>query len=102
MSETLAEILLTNLLQNATRHNLAEDPYIDIALTGRQLSIANPGRPLDIAPERLFERFERAGEGGEGLGLGLSVVRRICDYYHFGLHYHHRDGIHTLTVDFAG
>lgn len=100
MSETLAEILLTNLLQNATRHNLAEDPYIDIELSERQLSIANPGRPLDIATERLFERFQRAGESGEGLGLGLSVVRRICDYYHFGLHYHHREGIHTLTVDF--
>jgi signal transduction histidine kinase len=29
----------------------------------------------------LYERFFRGSTQGEGLGIGLAIVKRICDHY---------------------
>jgi two-component system sensor histidine kinase BaeS len=45
-----------------------------------RLTVADSGS--GIAPDRLprvFERFYRGDAGAEGLGLGLAIVRSICD-----------------------
>lgn len=99
MSITLAEILVANLIQNAIRHN-QEKGWIDIILDQHILKISNPGKVLEGEPERLFKRFKRDTNIEESLGLGLSIVKRICDHHQFKLNYIHQDGIHTLVVNF--
>ena len=100
MSASLAEILLANLLQNAIRHNL-RGGYISASLKGQRLTVTNPGKVLTGPPEKLFERFERDSDSEQSLGLGLSIVQRICKLYGFGLQYHHEEGLHTVSIDFS-
>ena len=70
--------MLTNLLGNALRHTDAG--FIHIAYSAPRLTVTDSG--AGIAPEHLphlFERFYRASGRPEGLGLGLAIVREVCD-----------------------
>lgn len=99
MSKTLAEILFTNLFQNAIRYNVAEG-FIKIVLEKNKVTIANSGAVLKVAPETLFKRFKRQSEVEESLGLGLSIVQRICDLYDIKVEYLHQYGLHQLILTF--
>jgi signal transduction histidine kinase len=82
----LVERLVANLLDNALRYNVAGG-HIEIASVtehGRgALTVSNTG-PLVPAQalKRLFQPFQRLGPdraaGGEGHGLGLSIVQAIA------------------------
>ncbi|NBE95125.1 HAMP domain-containing protein [Nonomuraea sp. KC401] len=82
----LAERLVTNLLDNAIRHNA---PHGRVKITtgivdGHPvLTVANTGPVVPSnAVEQLFQPFQRLGtaraDRGEGLGLGLSIVQAIA------------------------
>ena len=98
MSETLAEILIANLLQNAIRHNLEEDGFIKIKINKEQLSISNTGLPPKMPTATLFKRFKRDSTVEESLGLGLSIIKRICEQSDLDIQYDFEKGIHQLTV----
>lgn len=95
----LADVLLNNLLENAIKHNIMGGT-IDLNLNGQQLSIANPGEQLQIAPEELFERFTKGKTGSQSLGLGLAIVREVCNFYNWTLNYEIQDSRHLITVSF--
>jgi two-component system, OmpR family, sensor kinase len=73
-------ILCRNLVENALRHGLKNDP-VDVALAANGvLSVSNEG-PV-VGPEtldRLTARFERAGSDTDGSGLGLAIVAAIAE-----------------------
>lgn len=81
--DRLAQVL-QNLIANAVTHGSGEGPIL-VNLVGTnddavQLAVVNRGSP--IAPDLLahmFEPFKRGSQQGEGLGLGLYIVRRIVD-----------------------
>lgn len=100
MHPTLADILWSNLLQNAIKHNRKEG-YIHIELNNRHLRIRNPGPPLDADPEQMFQRFKKSNQSSESIGLGLSIAQKIADNYHFNLSYDYEKPEHILTVKFA-
>jgi signal transduction histidine kinase len=97
MSTTLAEILIANLVQNAIRHNL-EHGYIKIVIQEDSYSISNPGRPLSVKTALLFNRFQKESNTEKSLGLGLSIVKRICEQSNLEITYTYNEGIHTLTL----
>ena len=82
----LVQQLVTNLIDNAIRHNI---PGGDIQITtstshgGPVLSVASSGQVIPAADvDRLFQPFHRLGprparrDGGHG--LGLSIVRAVA------------------------
>lgn len=81
---SLAMTALRNLLDNALRYGAADAPVV--------LRIRPPGQDVDFSVEDLGDglsdadisragnRFWRKG-GGEGSGLGLSIVRAIVSRY---------------------
>jgi two-component system, OmpR family, sensor kinase len=73
-------IVCRNLVENALRHGVDGSP-VEVALKpDGQLVVANDGPVLpNEALARLTTRFERAGAGADGSGLGLSIVRAIAD-----------------------
>ncbi|MFF0269995.1 sensor histidine kinase [Kribbella sp. NPDC004536] len=83
----LVERLITNLIDNAIRHNTPAGSIVvttDTRAGAAVLSVTNSG-PV-IPPEeidRLFEPFQRLGTDRthhtEGHGLGLSIVQAIAD-----------------------
>jgi signal transduction histidine kinase len=58
LNPTLAEILITNLVVNAIKHNLSTG-RIDISIDNSGLTISNTGLPLEADPNQLFERFKK-------------------------------------------
>jgi signal transduction histidine kinase len=99
MHPALADILVTNLIGNAIKHNINSGKLI-VDLSARELSIKNMGKPLTISPEQLFERFRKADTNSESLGLGLAIVKEICDVYGFRVNYMYADNMHTISVSF--
>lgn len=99
MNPALAEVLITNLLQNAIRHN-NESGKITIESKGNQLSISNTGMPLNIPEEQLFMRFKKNDASKESLGLGLAIVKSICKSNNIDIGYSFQNGFHTFTLNF--
>jgi signal transduction histidine kinase len=95
----LADIMWTNLFQNAIKHNV-ESGKITITLTGEKLSIANTGNPLDVKPDKLFERFKKADQGMGSIGLGLSIIQRIVGQNNYAISYENEGKWHTITIRF--
>jgi signal transduction histidine kinase len=105
----LAERLVTNLVDNALRHNI---PHGWVEVTIRTvdghavLTVANTG-PV-VPPEaidQLFQPFQRLGTArtgrGEGLGLGLSIVQAIATAHDATITTSARpEGGLTITVTF--
>ncbi|MEP6595410.1 MAG: HAMP domain-containing sensor histidine kinase [Ginsengibacter sp.] len=100
MNETLASILVSNLITNAIKHNI-DNGSIGIALSNTQLCVSNTGVPPGCDPMELFERFKKVKVTSESLGLGLSIVKKICERYHFSIIYSYSDA-HTITINFSG
>ncbi|MCF2444096.1 HAMP domain-containing histidine kinase [Dyadobacter sp. CY345] len=97
MHPALAEILVNNLLTNAIRHNVEKGKII-IILRERMLSIRNTGKPLNANPEQLFERFRKESTLSSSLGLGLALVKTICEVNGQNLKYDIDNEWHVLTV----
>ena len=96
----LVERLVANLVDNALCHNVAGGDVR--VLTGTRsghpvLSVANTGPVVPAADvDRLFEPFQRIGNGrtshGEGLGLGLSIAKAIAKAHGATITAHPRPG----------
>lgn len=73
-------ILARNLIENALKHG-ADGGRVDVALEADGvLRVANDGPVLPPeAMEKLMRRFERGHGKIGGIGLGLSIVKVICD-----------------------
>jgi signal transduction histidine kinase len=72
-------IVLSNLIDNALRHT--EQGELRIRYRDGTLSVEDTGSgiPAEALPH-VFERFYRAPGGGpDGVGIGLAIVRKICE-----------------------
>ncbi|MBI4983937.1 MAG: HAMP domain-containing histidine kinase [Rhodocyclales bacterium] len=77
VAPALFAIVADNLLRNALAHT--ESGLVALHLDAERLTIADSGRGIDAAEmSRVFERYFR-GETSDGSGIGLSLVKRICD-----------------------
>ena len=79
-------VLVSNLLENAIKYTPEGGRVRISAMTrgGRvALQVADSGPGIPAADrERVLERFyRRDGQSAPGAGLGLSIVRRICELY---------------------
>ena len=95
----LLEIMLSNLFNNAIKHNL-ENGHITIEINSNSFSISNSGPTPDFPPESLFERFRKGKAGSGSTGLGLSLVKQICLVHDFQIHYSIQNKLHNITVSF--
>lgn len=101
MNENLAYILIKNCMKNAVIHNI-EGGYIHITAlpNNKGIQITNSGPVIQESTDKLFERFEVAGEYEDSIGLGLSIMSRICEVSHIDLSYTHQNGVHTVEISF--
>jgi len=94
----LAEILLSNLLTNAIRHNYVGGRIV-ITLTENSLTVQNTGDETSLNDEKIFARFHKSSSS-EGSGLGLTISKEICESFGFSLNYSFSERFHTFTVVF--
>lgn len=95
----LIELLLTNLINNAIRHNW-EGGELKVDLKANGLKIVNTGPQLQIPAGELFRRFKKSNQSAKSMGLGLAIVKKICEYYNYELKYENQDELHTIHVHF--
>ena len=79
---TLLQRALANLFDNAKKHAGGADALeITVAEKEVRFEVLDRGPGISGDGDALFTRFNRGqdGEGADGLGLGLSLVRRIAE-----------------------
>lgn len=95
----LADILINNLISNAIKHNF-EEKDISITTESKTLVISNYGQNELLHPEKLFLRFYREVNSVQSSGLGLAILKKICDLYKFDLSYSFSENQHSFTLVF--
>lgn len=95
----LAEIIISNLLLNAIRHNV-ENGVIIISLEKNSLSVSNSGPSAELNADKLFQRFSRSGTVSHGSGLGLAIIKKIADLNSWNIFYTYRENLHVFTLVF--
>jgi signal transduction histidine kinase len=99
MNETLADVLISNLLSNAVRYNI-DNGFIKCVIDEKCILFINSGLPLKTDPESLFRRFNKGSNNPQSVGLGLSIVRKITDTYNMQISYICDDNIHKLKLNY--
>ena len=88
------ERLIDNNISNGIKYALANRP-ITINLTRKDdrviLEFKTFGKPI-ANKDRLFEKSYRENESKRGLGLGLNMVKVICEKYDISYEVSYRDG----------
>ena len=97
MDAGLAEILVNNLVKNAVKHNV-EKGFLDVMIGPGRLIISNSGLAYGGNPQSLLHRFSKGSEGNTG--IGLAIVKEICDLYGFSLDYSINNTVHQIAIGF--
>ena len=98
MDVYLSEILIDNLLKNAVKHNF-QNGKIFITVKNNQLSMSNTGAEPKESTDLFFNRFY-SQKPQQSLGLGLSIIKKITDYYEYNISYKYVDELHQITITF--
>lgn len=97
MNESLAQIIISNLLKNALIHTPAGGD-MKVSIQRNSFSVTNSGgKALD--PDKIFRRFYRADmDKKESNGLGLAIVQSIAKLYGMSISYSYFNEEHTFLL----
>jgi len=80
-----AELLFSNLLSNAIKYSMPETT-ITVTLTQEFFVIEDEGVGIEAKKlQEIFEMYRRNSDIAGGFGVGLSIVKQICDEYGIGV-----------------
>ena len=88
MNPLLAGILINNLMSNAVNHN-QKNGSINIRVEADKMVFCNSGPPNVLTNETIFKRFVKGQSKSHG--LGLSIVKQICDSCNLEIQYDSED-----------
>lgn len=92
----LFSVVANNLIRNAFMYT--EAGSITIRLLADRLIVSDTGIGIGTeAMGRLFQRYYRGSASQEGSGIGLSLVKRICDRYQWQIQIESREQVGTLA-----
>ena len=76
----LLERVVANLVANALRHSEAVEVVGEAQGARVSLRVVDHGPGVEVADRaRIFEPFQRRGDSGSGVGLGLAVARGLTE-----------------------
>ncbi len=84
--ERVLAIIFTNLLRNALSYT--EQGQVHVLIDRNGVTVQDSGCGMSESDlERMFEPFYRGHDrSNEGYGLGLPIVRRLCDRFGWQIH----------------
>ena len=69
-------------------------------MEGKLLTVSNSGSMPARPAIDFFERFKKEAASSESLRPGLSIVKKICESYHFPVSYNYDKKMHIIIVQF--
>jgi two-component system OmpR family sensor kinase len=79
--DTRAELLFSNLLSNAIKYSMP-NTTITVTLTKSFFSIEDEGVGIETEKlQEIFKLYKRSSNLAGGFGIGLSIVKQICDEF---------------------
>lgn len=96
VAPALFSIVVSNLVRNAVSHT--EGGSVTVSLHQDRLVVVDTG--IGISSEeigRVFQRYYRGASSG-GAGIGLSLVKRVCDRQHWEIALESRTGGGTTAT----
>jgi signal transduction histidine kinase len=99
-NQPLINILLSNLVSNAIKHNF-QNGKIDITIRESEFIISNTGNKPKGGTDKFFERFYKESDSNESIGLGLTIVQKICDVYKILIRNNFSANLHTVVLNFV-
>jgi signal transduction histidine kinase len=99
-AEKVLTILFTNLLRNAFSYT--KTGFIVVKIDDLQVSVSDTGIGMEKQQlEKVFDPFYRANADGSGHGLGLTIVKRLCNQFGWALTIRSKPGEGTcISVSF--
>jgi two-component system, OmpR family, sensor histidine kinase KdpD len=77
------ERVLANLIENALKYSPADEPvHIQVTTTTGEAHVRVVDHGVGVSPgdqDRIFEPFQRGGNGAQGAGLGLAIARGFAE-----------------------
>lgn len=74
------EKTIDNLISNAIKYNLTENPIVEIKYKDNIFSVFNTGEKIDTKNLFIvFDKYFQENSSKDGFGLGLSLVKEFCD-----------------------
>lgn len=99
----LVERCISNLIENAIKFN-QKGGRIELTLSKNCLKITNTsGKQLDKEElEKIFDRFyqSESSRSAKGYGIGLAIVKKICDLHGWKVAADSSDKLTTFTILF--
>lgn len=96
INESLAIILVSNLLKNAYLHN-CENGKIDVVISEKDFTVSNTGESA-LDSSKIFTRFYQGSKKEGSTGLGLALIHTICRANNISIFYEFRDKMHVFKV----
>lgn len=97
MNETLATVMISNLLKNAYTHNI-DGGTISITIGPSRITIANTGSEEPLDPAKIFKRFYQGTKKEGSTGLGLALTESIIKLYGMQINYHYSKRMHIFEI----
>lgn len=74
------EKTIDNLISNAIKYNIKENPIVEISFKENVFSIYNSGEQIDTKNLFIvFDKYFQEDSKKDGFGLGLAMVKEFCD-----------------------
>ena len=102
MDRTKTQKIVNNLLSNAIKYS-KKDSVIEVFLEKNILKVRDFGIGISQEEQKeIFKRYKRGNNIEGGFGIGLDIVRRICDEYDLTLNLKSEvDKETTFSIDFS-
>lgn len=97
INESLAVMLVSNLLKNAYLHN-SDNGKIEVVVKDKGFIVANTGEDA-LDSSKIFTRFYQGSKKEGSTGLGLALVYTICKANNINIVYEFKDGMHVFEVN---
>ncbi|MFC6269727.1 sensor histidine kinase [Frigoriflavimonas asaccharolytica] len=97
IDDSLAEILVNNLLLNALKY-APKDSSVELLFTENSMSISNQSNGNSLDETKLFKRFQRQSKQENSTGLGLEIAHQIAVSFDLKLNYEFKNERHFFHL----
>lgn len=81
MDKTKTQKLVNNLISNAIKYSY-KDSVVEVILNNNILSVKDFGIGISLEDQKeIFKRYKRGNNNEGGFGIGLDIVKGICEEY---------------------